>query len=223
MGLEDVLKSGGNYLSFQGEDISEEIKYNEVYERVLGYLQNTRNPDDIPTNPSREYIAAASKGIRKETESELIKSVKENYDSVVDSLGEREVVSFIQKYDLPKELGSLAASIEAGDINSLRKTYNKSIEKDKLLASTSRYLSDSDIDGMMRRRLNRQMTNFIIKKTASVKEKTIEYDSSKAIDAVREIVSKMDDKNKNDAYLYLGRVYFEMEAEKAKKKGKEKK
>lgn len=212
MALEDVVNAGKDFSVFQGEDIARESEYSQVYDKVVSYLQRTRNPEDLPETYNRDFISASAAALRGETISNLVETVKRNYNEVITQLEEKDILQMVEKYALPKEIKGLKKAIDEGEVGALRGAYKKSIEKDKLLSYSARHLTDSDIIRIMSRRLEKQTSEFYSKELTSDKDGKPVYDSEKAQAYIEGVISKLKGKEKDNAYLELGMRYTQKNA-----------
>jgi hypothetical protein len=220
MALDDVLNATGNYKVFQGENVGQSIDYTKTYDLVRNYLASTGRAESMPERPTPEYIGAVASKIREETESNLAKTVSENYKEIISELGEEEMRYLAVQYGLPEELILIREAIRNGDVRSLNEKYRAEIAKDPLLAAGADYLQDSELLEIMERKYRARESNFLAKNFFTEKEKgKPEFDIEKAQKYISETISKLDNKKKNESYLILGQIYYQKKAkEEAKRK-----
>ncbi len=220
MALEDVLKSGDKYFGLQTEQLAQASEYSQAYAQFSKYLANTGRSHlvDIITP---EQLGGMIDIAKKDEESKLVKTVQENYDGVVSSLGKDELVNLSLIYGASDEIKLMDQALRNKDYGLMGKLYGQEIKNDPILSYYASTIRDPEALRRIVERINMsKQGEFIAKNLSEQGKDKAEFSMEKAQKYVSEKIKKLDDKKKTEAYLILGQIYYQKALEKAKKEKK---
>jgi hypothetical protein len=215
MALEDVLISGDKYVGLQTEQLAQASEYSQAYAQFSKYLASIGRSNLVDTI-TPEQLGGMVDIARKDEESKLVKSVKENYDGVVSSLGKDELVNLALNYGASDEIKLMDQALRNQDYGLMSKLYGQEVKEDPLLSYYASTIRDPATLARIVERISMAKKGEFIAKNLSEKGKDkAEFSMEKAQKYVSETISKLDDKKKKEAYLYLGSLFYEIAAQQA--------
>lgn len=213
-GAEDVLKTNNAYGEFQALYPSLEARGEDVNDGIYQAMQ--QNPD-----VKRGALADQTK---KEAQADILKEVEGKLDYYVNQLGPEELISLALQYsDEAKRFRELGALVEEGDSDKIRGHLMKGAQSKlyQIAVSTS---TSQEVYEAAKVSVGYEQMKFIneyLSKEVKDKDGNVDYEFDK--DKAYALVKKVSEGNK-DAYMMIGMVAAQKEAQaqakKAKGKGK---